>query len=369
MEDISRELEREIALSKPKPFKQDRKTRVIIVDDFGHIKSGRHLKIFVTIFSVTTFVCLVAAGLFYFLYTGLSRESRDLKDRVVLAEKNMETLAREKEMLMARLVMSGQDLEKIAEAIGIKGMDQNESDQTETGHGKTDQSKAGQKDTGQKGIDLKQTVQNQTDQNQTDQNQTDPKGKDEQDGVATGREKSVLVQTDPDSGSLPPESEDSNQTPAKIDPVKPATAPGLNGIAETPALPSGTEPAAAMNKTVSIEKFTVVKDKKNSDLLVRFDIRNISTGPGDVSGRIFTVLKPDHNQEDLWLVVPAAPLKDGVPSEYSKGQYFSIAHFKPVKFRIRNMADPDFFTKASIFIFNEKAELIFEELIDITEAE
>jgi len=68
-------------------------------------------------------------------------------------------------------------------------------------------------------------------------------------------------------------------------------------------------------------------------------------------------------------VVPTAALKDGVPSEYKKGQYFSIAHFKPVKFRIKNQADPDFFKKASIFIFNEQAQLIFEELINITEAE
>ena len=44
MEDISRELEREIARSKPKPYIQDRRTRLIIVDDFGEMKSGDHFK-------------------------------------------------------------------------------------------------------------------------------------------------------------------------------------------------------------------------------------------------------------------------------------------------------------------------------------
>ena len=67
-------------------------------------------------------------------------------------------------------------------------------------------------------------------------------------------------------------------------------------------------------------------------------------------------------------MVPTSALKNGIPFEYKKGQYFSITHFKPVKFRIKNQANPDFFKKASIFIFNEQADLIFEELIDITEA-
>jgi hypothetical protein len=289
-----------------------------------------------------------------------------LKDRVVSAEKNVETLTREKEMLMARLVMSGQDLEEIAEAIEIKVADQNEidqikTDQTETGQNKTDQSQTRQGETGQKGMDLKHTDQKDTNQKFTEQQEPAL--------VATGREKSDVVQTRPDSGSLPPGTEDANQKSAKIDPVKAATGSGLNVAARAPAPDTDAEPAGGMNKTVSIEKFTVVKDGKTSDLLVRFDIRNISTGPGDVSGRIFTVLKSDNHQEDQWLVVPTAPLTNGVPSEYAKGQYFSIAHFKPVKFRIKNQADADFFTKASIFIFNEDAELIFEELIDITEAE
>jgi hypothetical protein len=262
--------------------------------------------------------------------------------------------------------MSGQDLEEIAEAIEIKVADQNEidqikTDQTETGQNKTDQSQTRQGETGQKGMDLKHTDQKDTNQKFTEQQEPAL--------VATGREKSDVVQTRPDSGSLPPGTEDANQKSAKIDPVKAATGSGLNVAARAPAPDTDAEPAGGMNKTVSIEKFTVVKDGKTSDLLVRFDIRNISTGPGDVSGRIFTVLKSDNHQEDQWLVVPTAPLTNGVPSEYAKGQYFSIAHFKPVKFRIKNQADADFFTKASIFIFNEDAELIFEELIDITEAE
>jgi hypothetical protein len=45
MEDISRELEREITQSKPTPYKQNRKKRVLILDDFGEMKNLSYLNL------------------------------------------------------------------------------------------------------------------------------------------------------------------------------------------------------------------------------------------------------------------------------------------------------------------------------------
>ncbi|MBW2654421.1 MAG: hypothetical protein JRC91_05630 [Deltaproteobacteria bacterium] len=109
MEDISRELEREIARSKPKPYKKDRKTRVLIVDNFGKMKSGEHLKTLIKILSVITVFWFVAAVFYYYLYTDLSRDINPVKNRLVSAEKKVTELTREKEILMARLVISGKD--------------------------------------------------------------------------------------------------------------------------------------------------------------------------------------------------------------------------------------------------------------------
>ncbi|MCK5163966.1 MAG: hypothetical protein KAQ72_09620 [Desulfobacula sp.] len=319
MEDISRELEREIARSKPKPYKQDRKTRILIVDDFGQMKSGEYLRTFVTILFIISIVCFVTAGVFYYLYTGLSRDTNSIKTKLVLAETKVDELTREKEMLMARLVISGKDpgIEKVS----------------------------GQEDKPEDKIEGRLLI-------------------------AQVEEKKPLVSKNQEIKSIPTEPEEGDiiNKPSMADPEKNIIKPKLNTIGESPEAPVAPETPKAVNKTVSIEKFTVIKDGTKGDLLVRFDIRNISKEPGDVSGRIFTVLKPDNKLENQWLVVPAASLKNGIPSEYRKGQYFSIAHFKPVKFRIKSHADPDFFKKASIFIFNEQADLIFEKLIDITEA-
>ena len=308
MEDISRDLEREIAQSKPKPYKQDLKTKVLIVDDFGRMKSGEYLKKLVTGLSIVSLVCLLAAVIFYLLYSSLSRESGQMKKKLVVAEKKVSELVREREILMARLVI----LEK-GEALA--------------------------------GLDKPQN--------------------------ATGPEPEV--QRPPKSrvtpnAAAPVSTVQKKKASAPVPPAEKTIEPRLNGL-EAQTGPAETQQAGdTISKTVAIEKFTVTKDGESSDLLVRFDIRNISGQPGDVSGRIFTVLKPESNDGSQWLVVPSARLKDGVPSEYRKGQYFSIAHFKPVKFRIKNHSNPDFFKKASIFIFNNQGDLMVEKLINITEA-
>lgn len=284
MEDISRELEREIAKSKPKPFRKNRKIKILIVDDFGKVISGNHIKIILMVLFFISIVMICTSAVFFYRFFVSSRDAASYKDRLILAEKKLDELTDEKEVLMARLVILGKEP-------GIQKKENHGGETSNPQHG-------------------------------------------------TEKEKPVS----------PPDIVSTGQA---------ATGAIANQIPET----------KAMNKTVLIEKFAVIRNKLGKDLSVRFDIRNISKDQGDVSGRIFTILKPDSGIENEWLVVPAVALKNGIPSEHKKGQYFSIAHFKPVKFRIKSEIDPDFYKKASIFIFNSEGELIFEKLIDITEVE
>jgi hypothetical protein len=312
MEDISRELEREIARSKPKPYKQNKETRILIVDDFGEMKSGDYLKTLIRILSIVSIICFAAAALYYYLYTGLYRDADLIEEKLISTEKKLNELIQEREVLMARLVMSGKDpvIEKKNE-------------------------------------------------------------KQDKPIIAKVEEKKPLILKNEPIRAIPsePEDEDEIDKSLMVGQEKNMIKSTLNMMSESAETVTETETPRVINKTVSIEKFVVTKDGRNGNLLVRFDIRNISKKSGDVSGRIFTILKPDNSLEDQWLVVPTAALKDGIPSEYKKGQYFSITHFKPVKFRIKNQADPNFFKTASIFIFNEQADLIFEQLITITDAD
>lgn len=300
MEDISRELEREIAKSKPKPFKKNRKIKILVVDDFGKVISGDHMKILLMVLSFMSAVTFLTSALLFYRYTNLSRDAVSTKGSLVLAEKKITELTGEKEVLMARLVILGKEP-------GIKKQtEKNEK----SADGKAISSNPVDKDDELKPI------------------------------LTTMAEKEKIL------GNL-----------------------GVELTAQAKNETQNLTESKANNKIISIEKFTVTRNRANKDLLVQFGVRNISKEQRDISGRIFTVLKPDNNIEEQWLVVPATKLKKGVPVENQNGQYFSIAHYKPVKFKIKSEVDSDFYKKASIFIFNNEGELVFEKTIDITEAE
>lgn len=302
MEDISRELEREIARAKPTPYKKSREKRILVVDEFGGIKPGGYFKKLIVFLFFTTVFSVLSAGGLYFLYGHLSGENRDMRSRIARLEQKLATVTREKEVMMARLVISGK------EPVG--------------------QSPAAQ-----------------------------PAEKEKKSGI---KEKSVInVATIGEQEPYAAMSE--------------ADGPSEPEVAASAAAQAGDDvsvvPVDNGVKKVTIEKFTVSRDDGEGDILVRFDIRNVSEAPGEVSGRIFTILKPEHTSQESWLVVPPALLDNGMPAQYRKGQYFSISHFKPVKFRIQSPAGVTGFKRASVYIYNDQGTLMFQDDISIDEAD
>lgn len=314
MEDISRELEKEITQLKPSPYKKNRKKRILIIDDFGEMKSAGYLKVLAYVFGVASLVCFLAASGLYYLFTHQSLENNLLKIKVAGLAKKVEGLVTEREVLMARLVISGKE----------------------------------------PGIALQSTP------------SASPLAAPIVTPGTTEIEKKEGIKKKPDPKSV----ETVPKTMAAM-PKEVVSGGGIGKADENERDPGQAVPAskAPVQQIVAIEKFVVTRDGADGDLLVRFDIRNISDKPGGVSGRIFTILKPDDKSLKDWLVVPSSKLDKGVPIQHKKGQYFSIAHFKPVKFRIENKAGSDFFKKASIYIFDDNGDLMFESLIDITEEE
>ncbi len=305
MEDISRELEKEITQLKPSPYKKSREKRILVIDDFGEVKSAGYLKVLVYFFGVTSVISFSAACGFYYFISNQSIENKLLKGNLTGLEERVDHLVAEKEVLMARLVISGKEPGLTANAIAALT-------------------------------------------------------------ATTAKEKKAGIKEKPDSRSM----KASKVTVAKPD-IKSRLSPQAEIVLAKKNKEMGEEVQVSnppVQQMVAIEKFSVTQDGAG-DLLVRFDIRNISDKPGGVSGRIFTILKPENKSQEEWLVVPLVKLDKGIPTQHRKGQYFSIAHFKPVKFRIENQEGPDFFKKAAIYIFNDNGDLMFESLIDITEEE
>ncbi len=317
MEDISRELEREIARAKPSPYKTSRKKRILVVDDFGEFKSGGYLKVLVYLFLIISVIGISGALGFYFLFTNTSRENLLLKEEVAGLETKAGRLTKDKEILMARLVMAGKKPE------------------LEIGKATSDKITLAQAKEKKPGVMPKPDFKNGT------QKKVD--------------EKKAVVPEQP----VPSVPETKKEESVSIL-VKPAV---VSPSAKNPEVKPALEPF------VAVEKFSVLQGSTSLELIVRFDIRNISTKPGGISGRIFTVLKPKKDDEKGWVVVPGSPLKKGMPTAYRKGQYFSISRFKPVKFTVRSQASPDSFHTATVYIFNDDGKLMFEGNMRVNEAE
>ena len=326
MEDISRELEREIARAKPAPHKTSRKRRVLVVDDYGEMKSGTYLKVLVRFLAVTTlFFGLATVGL-YVLYDRILQEHVQMKDALGALEGKTKKLSEEKELLMARLVMAGEK-------------------------------------------PILQTAETSEDPAQTAKDAAPPSGEKKAEAEVAGKSSGSaagpgkVAETDRERLAADSGSDDQVEGLETSDQEGETEGPG-DQIGQAEDSVRGEE--AEGSGLVRVEKFSLSKIPDRDELRVRFNIRNIKKGPGEISGRIFLVLKPSSGTEDDWIVVPKAAIKDGAPADFKRGQYFSISRFKPVRFTIKSPSNFQDLSSAAVYIFSDEGQIIYKDLIEIT---
>jgi hypothetical protein len=308
MEDISRELEREIAQIKPAPHKLRGENSILIVNDFGEIRSGAFLKVLVCFFLVVSLAGGLGTVAFYRLYAKANNQKNQLKNTQDAFEKEVDRLTREKELLMARLVMTGNAGE--LKALTLAG-------------------KIGQA----------------------------PAKKEKRSGMKKKKESNESVSTDaaPDSKVAEQEQDGSDKKKSAVSQVQ---SDGRKDRDE-----ETKEPDAA--SVVRIGSFSLTSGRNPHELIVRFNVRNTTENSKEISGRIFCVLKPKDAPPEKWVVIPKASImKSGVPGPYKQGHYFSISRFKPVHFTINTKAPLKDFSDASVFIFDETEKLLFKTDFD-----
>ena len=301
MEDISRELEKEIdSYSSPARNKRRTEIRLIAVDDFGKMKSADWLKKVLLSLSVLCLVFLITTVLFFKLYANYKTEFKKLKTELNLAEKKVQESIKDKEYLMAKLVISGGNSEEVKpKAKEIKA-------------------------------ETKKIIESKV--------------------VKVAKKK---------------------QKPAtRPVPVKIASKPVPEKIATyssaQPSVASETPSELEIIKNVGIDRFLITKEEATGDILVNFRVLNVASERGEARGRVFVLLSSSDGADVNKIVVPTVPLKNNIPANSRRGQYFAIAHFKSVKFRIPNIPNPELFDKATVFVFGKGDALILNEEIDIS---
>lgn len=154
-------------------------------------------------------------------------------------------------------------------------------------------------------------------------------------------------------------------TPAKTAPV-PANIPEPKPEKAQPEIveTSGMSPApddvdmdVDMVKVIADNLF-ICANPADTKLNIEFKVINMGTRKQPIAGHVFVILKDAHAEQNKWLVVPGAMLMDGRPVQ-SKGQRFRIYNYRTIKFKVAH-ENPVLFVQATIFIFNNTGELIFE---------
>lgn len=111
MEDISRELEKEISKAKPKPLKKNRTLKVLLVDDNGNIRYGNRYKTLLLLLAILSIISLCTTILFFHLYSSLNEKALSDRARLMSAKNKIERLSIERERLIAKLVLLGEEPE------------------------------------------------------------------------------------------------------------------------------------------------------------------------------------------------------------------------------------------------------------------
>lgn len=107
MEDISKELEREIAQIKPAPHKMRKANTILIINDLGEMRSGAFLKVLIWLFLAISLVGGLGTVVFYRLYSIADNQNVLFKSSQDVLKKKVDRLTSENEILMARLVVTG----------------------------------------------------------------------------------------------------------------------------------------------------------------------------------------------------------------------------------------------------------------------
>ncbi len=332
MEDISRELEKEIIASTGySPVKRRAKSKFFLINDFGEVKSVGWLKSFLWFLSLISIAAIVAAFFLYHLYSGIRADKTKLSNELAASHKKAASLIREKEILMARLAISGKLFHDFS--------------------GKKHKAA---------GTDVIAVQPELTKKISTDKNLSKGKGHTTILKKNKGLEKHLV-----EKQKIHPGKEIHEKNRKIISAEKSVSNGSLNQNAaflkQKDSIAGEKYNEDRKYEKINIEDFKIKRDAVTGDLLVRFNIRNVSADSENISGRIFVVLKPDE-KESSWLVVPAVSLKDGKPAVPGRGQYFSIARFKAVHFRIKSDSAPGSFKKASVFVYDKNKLILMREI-------
>ncbi len=110
MEDISRDLEREIANARPKLPKKSKKQKILILSPDGKIRSGWYLRFCNRVLLILAAIALTSCIVLYFMYNAIQTKNLHIIQELDHMGDTYQDLLHERETLMARLFLLQKDM-------------------------------------------------------------------------------------------------------------------------------------------------------------------------------------------------------------------------------------------------------------------
>ncbi len=120
---------------------------------------------------------------------------------------------------------------------------------------------------------------------------------------------------------------------------------------------------SSSTKLVSIEELKILRDRSTIDVTFRIKNRQLNEEP--ISGYIFLLTSiKDSDQSEVW-VYPSSPLKDGLPTNYRRGQRFLIQRFKTISSKYKLSRSIDKALILEIVVYDRNGELILKKVVEV----
>jgi len=136
-------------------------------------------------------------------------------------------------------------------------------------------------------------------------------------------------------------------------------------VAKAPPVHAGESKEATdtiSSESLLVEKLQVWPEAGKHAVKFQFDLKNTDPVGRKITGYAFVVFKPEEGSQEPLRASPWTPLKDGRPTIYKRGQFFSIARFKLVRGRVPQIQDLKRFKTATVYVYSEAGSLVLEKV-------
>jgi hypothetical protein len=122
---------------------------------------------------------------------------------------------------------------------------------------------------------------------------------------------------------------------------------------------------AVSSKSILVENLQVWPKAEDYSVRFQFDLKNMDPEGRKINGYAFVVFEPEEGSQEPLRASPWTPLKEGRPTIYKRGQYFSIARFKLVRGRVPQIQDVGRFKTATVYVYSETGSLLLEKVYEV----